>query len=269
MRKVTLPGTELAMSRLSFGTAGLHRQLTGAARQRILCAALDGGITHFDSSPYYGYGLAEHELGALRDGHRGAFTLATKVGLYPPDSNSPGTLAVWSRQALGRLLPRISAPLIDWSLSTAKRSLETSLRRLKTDCVDVLFLHEPDPGVVASEEFLRWLEAEKANGKLRYWGLAGHAGPMTGWLKEKHPLGAVLQVKDTLRKHEADVVLNNGRDLQITYGYLAGSASSDLAAGGETVLREALRRNRTGSVLFSTGSFDRIRAMSALLDAES
>lgn len=266
MLKVTLPGTELSISRLSFGTASLHHRLTSRARQRLLRAAFDSGILHFDTSPYYGYGLAEHELGLLRKDRGDAITVATKVGLYPPDAGSPGTLSIWARQALGRLVPRISAPLIDWSLDAARRSLETSLRRLRTDRIDVLFLHEPNPDLVASDEFLRWLEAEKGKGKVRYWGLAGHAEPMRAWLRDKHPLGAVLQVKDTLDRREAEVVIRHGRELQFTYGYF-----SSLALRGEVrpdSVLDALRRNRTGSVIFSTRSAERLRSLPSVLNGD-
>lgn len=261
-----LPGTDISISRLSFGTASLHHRLTSRARQRLLRAAFDSGIRHFDTSPYYGYGLAEHELGLLRKDRVGAMTVATKVGLYPPNSGSPATLSIWTRQAMGRLMPRLSAPLIDWSLDVARVSLETSLRRLQTDRIDVLFLHEPNPEIVASDEFLRWLEAERGKGKLRYWGLAGRVEPMGAWLRDGHPLGAVLQVKDTFDRREADAVIRSGRELQFTYGYFS-SLASRAEPGADPVL-EALRRNRTGSVLFSTQSLERLRSLPSLLNGD-
>jgi len=54
-----LPGTGLSVSRLSFGTATLHHHPTTAKRQAFLAAALDHGFTHFDTSPYYGFGMSE------------------------------------------------------------------------------------------------------------------------------------------------------------------------------------------------------------------
>jgi len=259
--RVTLPGTSLDVSRLSLGTASLHHLYSSHGRQALLQAALDIGITHFDTSPYYGYGLAEQELGIFQMRNRGAITVATKVGLYPPGSRFPGTLTVLARKVIGRAFPAISMPVVNWSVSVAEKSLELSLRRLKSEYIDILFLHEPNPAVVNSDEFLSWLEVQKRKGKLRNWGLAGHSGPMENWLKENHPIGAVLQVKDSLSQHEADTVLKHNRDLQITYGYLSSGAGSDSSAKGDILLK-ALQRNRTGSVLFSTRRLERITMLS-------
>lgn len=260
--RATLPGTNLAVSRLSFGTASLHHLYSSHARQALLQAALDVGITHFDTSPYYGYGLAEQELGIFQKRNRGAITVATKVGLYPPGSWLPGTTTVWARKAIGKVLPAISRPVVNWSVAVAEKSLELSLRRLQTDCVHILFLHEPNPAIVNADEFMSWLEVQKRKGKLRNWGLAGHSGPMEGWLQENHPIGAILQVKDSLNKHEADTVLKHNRDLQITYGYVSSEMDASDSKTKADMLVKALQRNRTGSVLFSTRRLERITMLS-------
>lgn len=266
--RATLPDTNLNVSRLSFGTASLHHLYSSRARQALLQAALDIGITHFDTSPYYGCGLAEQELGIFRKHNRGAFTVATKVGLYPPGARFPSTLTVWARKVIGKAFPAISMPVVNWSVSVAEKSLELSLRRLKTEYVDILFLHEPNPAVVNADEFLLWLEVQKSKGKLRNFGLSGHSGPMKNWLEEKHPIATVLQIKDSFNQHEGDTVLKYNRDFQITYGYLSsGEDGSDSVAKGD-MLVQALQRNRTGSVLFSTRRLERITMLSDKFQSE-
>ena len=84
MRRVTLQGTDINVSRLSFGTASLHHLPTSRRRQDLLAAAFDHGFTHFDAAPYYGFGIAERELGQFLKARRGRVTITTKVGLYPP-----------------------------------------------------------------------------------------------------------------------------------------------------------------------------------------
>jgi len=262
--RVILPGTGLNVSRLSFGTASLHHLHSSRARQALLQAALDIGITHFDTSPYYGFCLAERELGVFHERNRGVITMATKVGLYPPGSQSQGSVSVWTRKIIGKAIPRLSRAVVDWSVSVAEKSLQRSLKRLKTARIDLLLLHEPSPQALDSEEFLSWLDAQERKGTLRYWGLAGNVAPMAKWLAGNHPLGRILQVKDSLSRREADVIAGTGRELQITYGYFHASERASGARATGEVLTRALQRNKTGSVLFSTRRRERLAIMPGL-----
>jgi aryl-alcohol dehydrogenase-like predicted oxidoreductase len=266
--KTTLPDTFLDVSRLSFGTASLHHLYSSRSRQSLLQSALDIGITHFDTSPYYGYGLAEKELGIFQKRSRVDITIATKVGLYPRSTKFPSTLTVWARKVIGKVMPEISLPVVNFTIALAEKSLELSLRRLKKECVDILYLHEPNPDIVNTDEFLSWLLVQKHKGKLRYFGLAGHSGPMESWLKDKSPVAAVLQVKDSLSEHEADNVLKHNRSFQITYGYLSSAKDGTYCGTKEDMLIEALQRNRTGSVLFSTRRLERLTRLRDKLQLE-
>jgi len=263
MKRIGLQGTDLEVSRLSFGTASLHHLPSGRLRQNLLAAALDQGFTHFDTSPYYGFGLAEQELGRFLWEKRNQVTLATKVGLYAPGSLRQNIATVWLRKGLGKVIPRLSRPLVDWSVTHAARSLQSSLRRLRTEFVDILFLHEPSPGVLDSDEFLTWLLEEKRKGSIRAWGLAGQPEAMEEWIRPSHPLGAVLQVRDSLDHLEADRVTRVGRELQITFGYLSSTSVSAGQLWPEDVLTRALERNRTGSVLVSTRRVERIAKLAS------
>ena len=83
MKKIILPKTELAVSKFIFGTANLFSAGTNKKRQEILSAAVDVGFSHFDTAPYYGFGLAESDLARIFKEHP-ELTFTTKVGIYPP-----------------------------------------------------------------------------------------------------------------------------------------------------------------------------------------
>lgn len=259
MQSIVIDLTELRVSRWSFGTGSLHHLPLASKRDRLLNSAADMGFTHFDTSPYYGYGLAEYDLGRFLRSRRSSFTVATKVGLYPYGPASAGAFSVWGRKAIGRLVPKISAPRVDWTVRRAKLSLDQSLIRLQTDYVDVLFLHEPDPAVVVADEFLGWLESERRHGRVRHFGLAGSTDPMLPWIGDRHGLGQVLQVRDTLDRRQAEPIVEIGRELQFTYGYLSGHKTCFDQDSVQNYLRAVLARNRRGSVIVSTRRCERLR----------
>ncbi len=265
MEYVEVDKTNLRVSRLAFGTASLHHLPRRNQRVRLLETALASGITHFDTSPYYGFGLAESDLGVLIRSRRDAVTITTKVGLYAPGGAASGSFGVWLRKAAGKIHRPFSIPRVDWSIQAAEESLNASLKRLGTEYVDILFLHEPDPDLVRSEEILSWLERERSKGRIRYWGLAGTAALLETWVRADHPLAMVVQTKDSLHQKEADLVLNQGRRLQFTYGYLSSSKGAGLAEPAEMLLRKALRRNQDGVILFSTRRADRITRLAGIV----
>lgn len=264
MQYTTIANTNLRVSRLTFGTGSLHHRYRQSQRLKLLDTALATGITHFDTSPYYGHGLAESDLGLFMRGRRDALTVATKVGLYPR-GEAHGALGVWLRKAAGKIYGSIEKPRIDWSIGEAERSLNASLTRLRTDYIDILFMHEPNPALIDSDEFLTWLEKQRSNGKIRYWGLAGNADLFIEWIRGTHPLAAIVQTNDSLDGKEADLVLHKGRPLQFTYGYLSSSLRHRVASPAYTLLVEALQRNRHGSVLFSTRCLDRIEKLAGII----
>lgn len=266
MKKVVIENTDVQVSRIAFGTASLHHLFGKRQRQRLLETAASVGITHFDTAPYYGFGLAENDLGDFLHGRRAAFTITTKVGLYPPRGASRNRFAVWSRKALGKFYPGMVKPRIDWSVHWAATSLNASLRRLKTDYVDFLLLHEPDIGRVNSDEFLSWLEREKRHGKIRCWGLAGLPELLERWLAVNHPLTQVLQTRDSLDRHEADFILRHGRQLQLTYGYLSSRRGAVQTGSANTLIRQALIRNPQGSILLATRWPERLNPLAELAE---
>jgi len=268
MQHVTIDRTDLRVSRVGFGTASMHHLPIASHRRRLLEAALDSGITHFDTSPYYAYGLAETDLGRFIQHRREAVTVASKVGLYAPGWTPLGGLGVWARKAAGRVVPRCSAPRIDWTVERARTSLDQTLRRLRTDYLDLLLLHEPTPDRVRADTFLPWLQNEQAAGRIRYWGLAGESSQYHSWLQHDHAIAHVTQTHDSLDHRQGDPVLDATRPLQFTYGYLAAARQAEGDISGSDVIRRALERNNTGSVLVSTRRCDRLSELASAAQGE-
>ena len=258
MKNTIIENTDIELWRVSRGTASLHNVFSACQRQKLIQAGATAGITHFDTSPYYGYGLAETDLGVFLRGHRAAYTVATKVGLYPLGAASSVASSVWARKALGRLVPRISLPVVNWQVGLAGKSLNQSLRRLRTDYVDFVFLHEPVSALISTDEFVRWIEAEYQRGTVRSWGLAGVSGSVSAWVANGHPLAKVIQTQDSVDKLEADFMFSSGRNLQFTYGYLSSQSRVGQVMEPELIMRKALARNSAGSIIVSSRRADRI-----------
>jgi aryl-alcohol dehydrogenase-like predicted oxidoreductase len=136
----------------------------------LVARALDLGITFFDTADTYGQGLNEELVGTALEragAARDAIQVSTKFG-YVLDAD--------------RGAHRESERPHDWSPEHTRRALEASLRRLRTDYVDLYQLHNPRMDAIASDELFATLEALKAEGKIRHYGVA--LGPKIGWREE-------------------------------------------------------------------------------------
>ena len=261
MKSVAIENTDIMVSRLGFGTASLHHLFNSRERQALLQAAADSGISHFDTSPYYGYGLAEQDLGRFLKRRRQAFTLTTKIGLYPWGRPSRTVAGVWGRIALGKLVSRVSLPVASWAINHAQASLGASLKRLGTDYVDFLLLHEPIASLINTDEFLTWLQAEQTRGRIRAWGLAGLAEHLRPFVQQANPLATVVQTKDSLSQQQAAFMADAQRNLQFTYGYLSSASTQGTLIDPRAILKQALVRNQTGALLVSTRRVNHLQSL--------
>jgi L-galactose dehydrogenase len=145
--------TGIRVSVLGFGASPLGNvfdQVSPVEGQRAVHGAIDHGINIFDVSPYYGYTLAEERLGAALEGRRDSVVLATKCGRYGADS-------------------------FDFSAARITAGIDESLRRLRTDHVDLLQAHDiefGDRGQIL-EETIPALRRIQAAGKARFIGVTG------------------------------------------------------------------------------------------------
>lgn len=148
----------LVVSVAGLGTNNLGRKLDAEQSKEVVHAALDEGITLFDTADVYG--VSEERLGALLVGHRDDVVIATKFGHNTrggPNDNGEDWDARGSRRYI-------------------KRAVEGSLRRLQTDWIDLYQLHRPDPATPI-DETLAALDDLVHEGKVRYIG----SSQFTGW----------------------------------------------------------------------------------------
>ena len=145
-------GGALQVSVVGIGCNNFGRRLDAAAAARVVHAALDEGITFFDTADLYGTGQSEEMLGAALAGRRGDAVIASKFGMDMGVEGHSGASRRWIRIAV-----------------------EDSLRRLGTDWIDLYQLHTPDPATPI-EETLETLTELVSEGKIRCAGSSNLAG---------------------------------------------------------------------------------------------
>jgi aryl-alcohol dehydrogenase-like predicted oxidoreductase len=140
-RELGQGGPKLSVVGLGCNNFGSRLQAEGAAR--VVHAALDAGVTHFDTAEMYGDGRSEEYLGAALGSHRDEVVIATKFSPRAPgEPYTPGALATRIREAV-----------------------EGSLRRLGTDHIDLYYQHRPDVDAPV-EEALETLDVLVRSGKV-------------------------------------------------------------------------------------------------------
>lgn len=253
LQQVTLLPSGLRVSRVGLGLSHLHHLVFGCERRRLIDAARDLGVTHFDAARLYGDGLAERELGRAVRHARGSVTIATKFGLIPNDRlGALGSFArpFWAWRALMRKAGRSRWPGRSFTADAMRASLETSLRLLRTDYVDVLFLHEPLPkDLNDNERLIEAMSSAKSRGDVRHLGLAGGG---VDRLDREFP-----GVFDVIQMPEANAPAAT-RPPDFTYGVVGAWRDAAAARGGPAVgdvshaWSEATARRPNGAVLVGT-----------------
>jgi aryl-alcohol dehydrogenase-like predicted oxidoreductase len=231
-------------SRLGFGCGGIMGRVGRGQSLRAIAAALDGGITHFDVARLYGYGEAEALVGEALAGKRDKIVIASKFGLTAP--RAAGALrslkpiaqklaaTVPGARAVLRSLVGGAAPAPDrFSVASAQASLDQSLAALKTDYLDILFLHDCAAGDL-SDELAAFLDQQVAAGKIRTYGVATDFDTVMP-LYTAHGDAMLYQFPNSITARNADR-LPSGERRFIAHSPFAGSAcaAARLAAGGDT-----------------------------------
>jgi aryl-alcohol dehydrogenase-like predicted oxidoreductase len=159
MRYRSLGNSGLLVSVAGLGGNNFGRRLDVAGTRAVVDAALEAGVTLLDTADIYGGGgRSEEILGEVLAGRRDQVVLATKFGHQAVDLGYGAAAGAKGGRAYIR------------------RAVERSLRRLRTDYIDLYQLHTPDP-VTPIEETLRALGELVAEGKVRY---IGHSN-LAGW----------------------------------------------------------------------------------------
>jgi len=234
-------------------------------RANLLAAAVDHGFTHFDTAPLYGFGIAERDLALILKAHP-HLTVTTKVGLYPPGGVSQSPWSVVARKAAGKLINQLSRPKRCFDVRLAQTSLEGSLRRLGRDYIDLYLLHEPYIEEIDTDAWRSWLDGTVRAGQIRQYGMASPLEMLAPFLKEPNALTAVIQTLDSVDGNEADILLNFGKPLQITYGYLWSARRRADRRSALEILRQAAQRSRDGALIVSTNRIERMGQYARLLE---
>jgi aryl-alcohol dehydrogenase-like predicted oxidoreductase len=179
--------TGVRVSRLCFGTMSFGGDADEASSAAMYRACREAGINFFDTADQYNKGRSEEILGGLARGHRDELVIATKC--FNPsgsDINARGG----SRRHISR-------------------AIEASLKRLQTDRVEVLLLHQQDAHTPL-EETLRAMEDLVRTGKVLYPGLSNHSAWQTQRaldLQERQAWARlqVIQPMYSLVKRQAEV----------------------------------------------------------------
>jgi aryl-alcohol dehydrogenase-like predicted oxidoreductase len=158
MEYTVISGTEMNVSRIALGTWAIGGWMWGGTDERqsinTIHAALDKGINLIDTAPVYGFGVSEETVGkAIEErGHREKVFIATKVGL------------AWHNCSVSRN----SAP------DRIRQEVQDSLRRLRTNYIDIYQVHWPDLAVPI-EETARTMQALHAEGLIRAIGVSNYS----------------------------------------------------------------------------------------------
>ena len=182
--------------------------------ERVLLGALDAGYDFFDTATLYGGGRNEERVGAVLARHRNRFTLASKCGLA--------------------IVPVDGKPtrVIDGRPDTLRRQCEDSLRRLKTEVIDLYYLHRLDRKVPIEDsvgEMSRMVE----RGHVRALGLSEMSATTLRRAHAVHPIAA-MQTEYSLWSRNAEIaVLQACRELGTAFvafspvarGFLCGTVT--------------------------------------------
>lgn len=173
MRFRTYKKTDLTVSEIGFGlwtiSTGWWGNYTEGEALALMRKAFDLGVTLFDAADTYGNGLSEEYIAKAFPKTRDEIVIATKVGY---DFVTHG-------EARGRGQREIPQ---DFSPDAIVRATEAALKRLKTDRIDLLQLHNIRMEQVTDAALWKTLEQLKRSGKIRYYGVA--LGPAIGWMYE-------------------------------------------------------------------------------------
>jgi aryl-alcohol dehydrogenase-like predicted oxidoreductase len=203
---------------------------TPAAAADLLLAALEGGITHFDTATLYGFGANEELIGRVLAPHRARFTLASKGGIHGVTVD-------------GRI-----KRVIDGRGGTLKQSCEASLRRLRTDVIDLYYLHRWDRAVPIEESVGALADLVRA-GKIRSIGLSEVSAATLRRAHAVHRIAAVQSEYSLCTRNPEIAVLEACRELGVSFvafsplgrGFLTGHLR-DASQLTESDLRRSMPR---------------------------
>ncbi|MDP3250543.1 MAG: aldo/keto reductase [Hydrogenophaga sp.] len=205
--------------------------IPAADAERLLLTALDLGVTHFDTAALYGFGASETVVGKALSKHRSQFTLASKCGMQGVDVAGDGKLV----------------RVIDGRPETLRATCEAALKRLKTDVIDLYYLHRWDKAVPVEESVGGLSDLVRA-GKIQSIGLSEVSADTLRKAHAVHPIAAVLTEYSLWTRNPEISVLDACRELGVSFvafspvarGFLCGEI--ELAALDAKDIRRTMPR---------------------------
>jgi aryl-alcohol dehydrogenase-like predicted oxidoreductase len=248
---VDIPGTQLRVSRVALGTWAMGGWMWGGTDKReavaTIRAALDQGISLIDTAPVYGFGVSEEIVGqaVAAAGLRAQAVIATKVGLEWRAGK------VYRNATRGRIM----------------REIDESLRRLRTDYIDIYQVHWPDP-LVPIEETAEAMRTLHDQGKIRAIGVSNFSVEQMERFRKVAPLH-VLQPPYNLfeRAIEAEILPYCRASNIATLGYgalcrglLSGRMRADTTFEGDDLRRldPKFQPPRYAQYLTAVGQLDQL-----------
>ena len=198
--------------------------------ERVLLAALDAGVTFFDTAALYGFGANETLVGEVMKSHRHKFTLASKCGMQGVPQADGSKVRV-----------------IDGRPATIRQTCEDALKRLQTDVIDLYYLHRWDKQVPIEESVGALADLVRA-GKIRTVGLSEVSATTLRKAHAEHPITAVQTEYSLWTRNPEIAVLAACRELGVTFvpfspvarGFLCGPL--DIAAFDAKDIRRTMPR---------------------------
>ncbi len=247
-----LGSSGLMVSTVGLGCNAFGTRIDARATRAVVDAALDAGVTLFDTSDTYGVGASEELLGAGLGARRDDVVVATKFGMDMGGANGPD----WGARASRRYV---------------RRAVEASLRRLGTDHIDLYQLHQPDL-VTPVQETLETLTELVVEGKVRYLGCSNFAAWEVldaHWTARTHGLQGFVSAQNEYslynRAAEEELVpalLRSGTGLlayfPLAYGLLSGKYARDRPAPEGSRLSSDAQSHR-----LAAADWDRVEALHA------
>jgi aryl-alcohol dehydrogenase-like predicted oxidoreductase len=223
-----IPGTSLKVSPVALGTWAIGGWMWGGTDETesisTIRAALEHGINVIDTAPAYGFGRSEEIVGkAIAEGRlRSRVVIATKVGLEWVQGR------VFRNASRARLL----------------REVEDSLRRLRTDHIDIYQVHWPDP-LVTIEETAEAMNTLFVQGKIRAIGVSNFSVAQIERFRRVAPVHVVQSPYNLFERGiEADLLPYCRNNRISTFGYgalcrglLSGRMQPDTTFGGDDLRR--------------------------------
>ena len=204
------------VSELGLGCMGMsfaYGERDDAGSARTLLRAIDLGVTHFDTADMYGEGHNEDLIGQTLSGRRDEVFLATKFG--------------------NRIDRETGRRWVDSSAEYAREAVDASLRRLRTDRIDLYYLHRRSPKTPI-EETVEAMASFVAEGKVRYLGLSEVSPQTLRAAHAVHPINAVQMEYSLFTRFIEDEMLDTCRELGVALvayspvgrGFLTGTITS-------------------------------------------